>query len=378
MTQRLVLILLTLTALLPAQLSARVEASLLTASPGKNIYELDGHTGLRLTDSSTGLDMVVNWGIFDFDSPNFVARFVKGDTDYLCAPMPTAHFIRSYVAEGRSVTEQHLNLSPQQAEKLLELVSANLEPQNRVYRYNYIRDNCATRPFLLIEQAAGRRLIAPDATADGVTFRDEMERNHRLFPWYQFGIDLALGSELDTPLSARDLTFSPLRLKELIAADSIVDQTTVYGAETLVHPATPLLLTPMAVALAVMMLTLLVSIRDMKRLKASRWIDTVEFTLWGLCGCLICFLVFVSTHPASSPNWLLAWLNPLCFIGALLPWIKSAKKWLNCYHFANFAVLLVWLLVWKATGQHMNPAFLPWIAADLLRSATHIYICLKK
>lgn len=356
-------------------LRAGVTASLLTASPGDEIYELDGHTGLRITDPDRGLDFVANWGVFDFDAPNFVYRFVKGETDYICAAMDAERFIGLYTARGRSVTEQKLNLTPAQAEALLGMVTTNLLPQNRVYRYSYIYDNCATRPLEMIESAVGRQLIAPGES--GLTFRDEMKANHRLYPWYQFGIDLALGPGLDVDITNRQLAFSPLQLQQLIAADSIVAETVTHGAATLEHKATPWPLHPLTVAVTVMLAAAAVTVADVRRRRVSRWFDATLFGIYGLAGCVIAFLVFVSSHSATSPNWLLVWLNPLCLLAALLPWIKSAKKWVICYHFVNFAVLIVWLLLWPLTGQQMNPAFWPLIMSDLMRSGANIYICQK-
>ncbi|MDE5959992.1 MAG: DUF4105 domain-containing protein, partial [Muribaculaceae bacterium] len=217
-----------------AGLKSEVTASLLTASPGAEIYELDGHTGLRLADPDRGLDVVINWGVFDFDAPNFIWRYVKGHTDYLCVATDTRYFMKLYLAGGRTITEQHLSLSRSQGEALYEMVRMNLLPQNRVYRYSYIYDNCATRPLEMIERAVGRQLIASEES--GMTFRDEMTVNHRLYPWYQFGIDLALGSELDRPVTVRQLAFSPMQLCRMLSADSIVGATEVHQAQTrLVH-----------------------------------------------------------------------------------------------------------------------------------------------
>lgn len=356
---------------------AGVTASLLTASPGKEIYELDGHTSLRLYDPARRLDIVVNWGIFDFNTPNFVYRYVKGETDYLCAAINTSSFIDSYTANGRTITEQKLRLTDAQANALCDMVMANLMPENRVYRYSYIHDNCATRPLQMIERAAGRELIV--AEESGMTFRDEMKANHSQYPWYQLGIDLALGSELDRPVTTRQLAFSPRQLCRMLEADSIVAETIIHSSDTtLAHHPTPWPLRPLTVAMAVMIITAAVTLHDLRRRHISRWIDTAEFTLFGLTGCVIAFLVFISSHSATSPNWLLVWLNPLCLLGAILPWIKSAKKWLNCYHFANFAVLILWLILWPLTGQEMNVAFWPWIITDLMRSGVNIYICQKK
>ena len=109
----------------------------------------------------------------------------------------------------------------------------------------------------------------------------------------------------------------------------------------------------------------------------NRVLDTILYSAFGLIGCLVAFLIFVSEHEATSPNWLLAWVNPLCFLGAVLPWIKSAKKTLICYHFANFAVLILLLLCREYTGQVFNQAFIPLILTDLTRSGAVIYICRK-
>ena len=73
---------------------APAKVSLVTCAPGRQIYELEGHTGLRL--QWEGNDMVANWGLFDFNSPNFVYRFVKGETDYCAGICPTPYFIHQY------------------------------------------------------------------------------------------------------------------------------------------------------------------------------------------------------------------------------------------------------------------------------------------
>ena len=133
----------------PAEPDSTLTVSLLTAAPGDDIYELEGHAALRLKSST--YDMTVNWGLFDFDSPNFVYRFVKGETDYMAGAIPTAYFIEQYRREGRRLKEQTFNLTPEEAGRLRELVEINLLPENRTYRYNYVRDNCSTRCIDIVE-----------------------------------------------------------------------------------------------------------------------------------------------------------------------------------------------------------------------------------
>ncbi|WP_301753204.1 DUF4105 domain-containing protein, partial [uncultured Muribaculum sp.] len=142
-----------------------ISVSLITCLPGNQVYELEGHTALRIKRGDN--DLAVNYGIFDFDSPNFIYRFVKGETDYMVAAYPFEYFMADYMRHGRRVVEQHLDLTQPQAHRLSELLSENLRPEKRTYRYNYVKDNCATRPLVMLEAAIGDTLsfTAPDHTA---------------------------------------------------------------------------------------------------------------------------------------------------------------------------------------------------------------------
>lgn len=364
---RILLTILTIWAALGAIGAPRV--SLLTAAPGGEVFQLEGHSALRVTDPEAGVDYVVNWGVFDFNTPNFVGRFVAGETDYLCMAYPTRYFFGEYAAEGREVTEQVLALDSLQTAGLIGLIGENLRPENRVYRYNYVRDNCATRPLAFIEAAAGRKLLG-DAP-EGTTWRNEMRRYHRDFPWYQFGIDLALGRGIDAPISEREAAFAPVFLRDRLPAD-IVGETRTYGSQTLRNEPTPWPLTPMAAALAVLLLSLGACL-----MKRPQWVDSLLFGVFFILGCLLTYLIFISTHEATSPNLLLLWLNPFCLLGAVLPWLKSAKKAEISYFFVNFALLILLAVLVPLLGRGMNPAFWPLIAADAVRSLDNIRRCTK-
>jgi len=358
--------------------------SLLVASPGNEIYELEGHAGLRVVDTD-GSDYTVNWGLFDYSSPGFVYRFVKGETDYSVGICPTGLFVDGYARHGRGVTEIPLNLTAEQVETVKSLVIENLKPENRVYRYNYVKDNCSTRPLSVIEQAIGDSLIMPvpaEFAGTGATYRDVMRSCHRDYPWYQFGIDLALGGGIDYRLAVREFAFAPVLLPEMLSVATTSGGTSVAGetvelvaADTSVSPRpTPWYLTPLAVGALILLIAVWVTLRDIRRGNVSRWFDCALFTAYGLAGCVLTFLVFVSVHEATSPNWLLAWLNPPCFIGAWLVWLKCCRKAVICYHFVNFAVLILLAMAWPWLGQVGNVALIPLIVADAMRSASYVYI----
>lgn len=378
-----------LVSLLALQVAAResdsLRVSLLTAYPGADIYQLEGHTALRIRHPQRG-DYVVNWGLFDFDSPGFVYRFVKGETDYLAGATSTDRFLYVYRREGRRVDETELKLTPEQTQRLLDLIDINLMPENRVYRYNYVLDNCATRPLAMIERALGDtiplgRTGLPDEAVG--SFRDAMRHYHAGYPWYQFGIDLALGSGIDRHITHRELSFSPMALKEMIA-DSPVGGSTVTllpgVGETAVLPPTPFLQSPVFFAILVLLAALVCTRGQLSRrawVKFPRIFDTVFYTLLGLNGCVTAFLVFISVHEATLPNWLLLFTNPLCFLGAICVWSKRLGGLLFCYQCINFALLIALMIVLALGIQATHTAVVLLVVADAVRSFAYIKNRLK-
>lgn len=363
-----------------------VEMSLITCHPGPVIYELEGHSGLRVVvrDSVSGKmldDIVYDWGNFDFDAPNFVYRFVKGETDYSIGAKPTDHFVRYYAMQGRRVVEQKLNLTEAEKMRILALLYENLLPENRVYRYNYVKDNCSTRIVTLIEKATGTEPVFSDSGLDADTFREAMRRYHANYPWYQFGIDLALGSPLDKKVDDRAMMFSPEALERMMAGarradgEPLVGQTadlTYPSRPSAVEGPTPFWKSPMAVALLILVIASGLTIRDCRRRRITRWFDSLLFGIFGIEGLILTFLIFISVHEATSPNYLYLWLNPLCFIVTAGIWVKKAKKLLYCYQIVNFVLLLALCAVFASGLQVANAAFYPLIAADAMRSLSYI------
>lgn len=218
---------------------------------------------------------------------------------------------------------------------------------------------------------------------DATTFRNVMRHYHRNYPWYQFGIDTALGSGIDRPISQRETGFAPVVLADMIAGATtpggeqltLSDGYLIGSSATPPAPAgpTPWTLTPMFWASVIFLLAIWVSIRQKQgHAKAARWFDTLYFSLCGTEGLLLTFLIFVSVHEATSPNWLYLWLNPLCFVGAVSPWLKRGKGLEICYQSVNFACLIALAAIFLAGVQSPNPAFWPLMIASAVRSVTNI------
>lgn len=363
-----------------------LRVSLITCYPGAAVYELYGHTAIRITGG--GIDKVYNFGLFSFNKPNFIYRFVKGETDYALGGYPFEYFLPDYIERNSKVVQQELNLNNAQAWALYSELEYLSRPENREYRYNYVLNNCATRPRDMIEKVSGG-IVYPEATDTTATFRSIMRSYSGNYPWYQFGIDLALGSGIDYRLDLRKQLFAPLRLKDAFSearlndGRPLVTRTTVLfdGSESPILPPTPWYLTPMFAACAMLVITAGVCVIEYRRKRTIRWFDSLWFLLTGLAGSLVFFLVFVSEHEATSPNYLAFWLNPFCLFPAVTIWIKSCRKWLFSYHFINFALVLFLAAFWWALPQSANAAFFPLMLCSLLRSANYLTInrkCVKR
>ncbi|MBP3536751.1 MAG: DUF4105 domain-containing protein [Muribaculaceae bacterium] len=347
--------------------------------PGDKIYELEGHTALVVADSLSST--AYNYGVFDFNSPNFVYRFVKGETDYMLAAYPFVYFQSEYESQGRRMVAHELNLDSAQTRRLEEALLLNLQPQNRIYRYNYVRDNCATRPLSIVEKALGDTITLGPAPFEAQpllrpTFRNVMRMYHSNYPWYQFGIDLALGSGIDKPISRREIAFAPAELDGMLkgaTADGkpLVKATYVQNdvaPDAIVSGPTPWYLTPLFVCWVFLAVAIAVTWTGVIRKRLYRGFDAAFFSVLGLTGCLLTFLIFVSVHEATSPNWLYIWLNPLCFLVPVLSWIPKAQRVLRYYFMIYSVAIILMLAFWWWIPQSANPAFFPLMAATLLRS----------
>ncbi len=359
-----------------------VRVSLVTFYPGSEPHNIWGHSEIRVHQGP--VDLYFNYGVFDFQAPAFMWRFMMGETDYMCQPVP--RFYATVGMEERRMVEQELNLSQDRAIAVRNFLWNNAQPENCTYRYKFLSDNCSTRPRDILEMAAGEGLRYPAMGDTTVTYRDILAHYCRNYAWERFGIDLVLGWDVDTVLDQRATMFIPMLLMDAVAGATIqtdsvaipfVKATTVpidKSTEGNVRPPTPWYLSPMAFALLVLVLTLLVTCRDWRVKDVSRWLDTVLFTAGGLAGCLLFFLIFFSTHEATSPNINIVWLNPLLLLLAVLPWFKktrSAARWL---HALNAAIVALLMLAWPWQPQVGNIAFFPLMAALVMRSITNVWL----
>lgn len=365
-------------------------ASLITCSPGSEAYTKFGHTALRLCDfSEQGYDLVYNYGVFDYDSDNFIFRFVCGLTDYVLAAEPTSDFINRYVYRGFTVWEQELDLTKAQLLRLRYLLEQNYRPENRTYRYNFLYDNCTSRAREMIERVIGRDSICYNKEEENVTFREILHRYTASDPWLGFGIDMVLGAEVDRNANQVEQMFIPAIyqlnmdntsiLTHQGENESIVIQTKLYPPMRMLEQSQNFPLTPQQVGYMMLGITLLVSIIDMFRRKISLWLDITLYMLQGLAGIIVAFLFFFSVHPAVGSNWLVLAFNPLAFL-LIFDVLKQTRcsgplvrlKSFSMLQLVNLAVLLFTLLLFCLPLQWIHPALFPMVLTLIVRCVLHL------
>lgn len=363
-----------------------IRFSLLTCGAGEEIYSLFGHTAIRYENFTRGIDAVFNYGIFSFNTPNFILRFTLGETDYQLGVTSYKQFAYEYTWTGRDVWQQTLNLNAEEKKKLLALLEENYLPQNRIYRYNFFYDNCATRPRDQIERAVqGTLEYADDMTSfqTGISFRDIVHQYTIGHSWARFGIDLCLGSQADKDITRRQMMFAPFYLKDFLAKAQLknaqgMERPLVSSEDHIIQSpqqtSTEETPSPLQTAFLLFTIVTIATAYGIYRRKSLWLLDLLLFLAAGVAGCILAFLASFSQHPAVSPNYLLFLFHPLHLL--CLPWMikRIRKKEKSIYMWANITVLTFFILLWGIIPQEFNLAVLPLALSLWIRSASNLYL----
>lgn len=345
---------------------------LLTCGPGTELYSIYGHTALMVVTGKK--DAVYNWGVFDFDTPNFGWRFAKGRLDYMVDSGRLQDFLRTYFHEQRFVLSQKINLLPGEKRWLMELITENLEPENKYYRYDFFYDDCSTRIRDLLEKVTNKGLVYPDEVESDIpTFRDMIGKYQKPYPWLQFGIDLLVGSEAEKKANVRDRMFLPVDMMDGLT-ETYVDRN--GDRQKLLEPAIPLLdfippeikpsffTSPLLVFSLILLLTAFLTIRFYNS-SVNNLIDYFFFFIFASIAVLMIFFNFFSDHDQLRRNYNIIWLNPFiiaAFISVLAN--RGTRTWFRIV----FVMTCLFLLMHLFLPQAFNPANYPLILIIMLRS----------
>ncbi len=370
-----------------SQSTDSIRFSLLTCAPGTEIYSLFGHTAIRYENYTRRIDVVFNYGMFSFNTPNFIFRFVAGETDYQLGITPYSYFEAEYAMRGSSVYQQVLNLTQSEKERLLTILENNYLPENRIYRYNYFYDNCTTRARDKIEECIEGKVVYPDSLSSK-SYRSIVHEFTAGSPWDEFGIDLCLGAEADKEINKRQQMFSPFYMKYYASNAYIVDaggtRRPLILDETKIVDVEPeevqlgFILSPLMCGALFLALCVVMAWGQWKTQRIWWGWDIVLYGLQGLAGCIIAFLFFFSVHPTVGSNWLLILFNPVPLLYLPFMVYKAVKRKKDYYHVGNMVYLTLFITILPFCGQEFNLTVLPLALGLLVTSASHVLVWNKK
>lgn len=360
---------------LSGQQSADTSVYLITCGPGTETYSVYGHSALRIVMKDMKRDWVYNWGVFDFETPNFGWKFAKGNLEYMLAVENLPSFLQVYYYEKRYVISQKLNLSPEETARLIALTNENLRPENLKYRYDFFYDNCSTRIRDLIEKAVGDKLLyQPDTEAEKPTFRAMVAKYQLSKPWLKFGIDLLLGLTVDREASYRNRMFLPADLQRelsetVIKRDGKMIPLLQNPDQILDFPAPagrPGFLSSPAFVFTLFLILVVIVSTTLKKHWALRWIDITIFGVFSLIALLMMFLNIISEHPQLRSNLNIIWLNPLVIVALVLAILKKeGRTWFRVLFFIETGFIVAQYIL----PQYFNNAIIPLVFVLMLRSS---------
>ncbi len=365
--------------------------SLITCSPGEEVYSKFGHTAIRIKDTSKNIDIIFNYGIFSFETEDFYYKFIKGETDYQLGIYETSFFLPEYAERNSMVWEQVLNLNSLEKKNLLATLMENYQPKNRIYRYNFVFDNCSTRPRDKITSSVNG-YIRCHQTSEPTTFRRWIGDYVGTDTWLKFGIDLIFGIDADAVASQKYSQFLPEVLMsdfqeaEIVSLDGKVRKLVEKSATVLVDKKSidantsffDFLLKPLTVSLFLLAVGILITLLDIKYKKHNKLFDSIILIVTGLAGIIAFYLMVFSTHPLVNANLNILWINPLNLIAAFLIWVKPMRKLLFVCGILNLGLLAAALITFSLSIQSFNFAAFPIIVLLMLRSSHWVDMAKKR
>ncbi|MBP0904544.1 DUF4105 domain-containing protein [Mariniflexile gromovii] len=360
-------------------LSEQAEISVLTIGPGASLNDAFGHSAFRIKDPIKGTDLVFNYGVYDFNTPNFYLKFAQGKLNYLIGVNYFEDFFEAYISQNRSIKEQVLNLSASEKQTLFNYLLNNYKPENRAYLYEFFYDNCATK-LKDVANISLKNNIDFNKPKDfkDQTFRTLIQNNLNKNSWGSFGIDIALGSVIDRKARTEDHMFLPENIYKFFEVATIKNSNKPLVKESNVlfkkmdEPApTQFLTSPLFVFGVLGFIILFITYNDYKKQKQSVWLDFSLFTITGLIGILILLLWFATDHTGTHQNYNLLWafaLNILV-IGQLFK--QKTSSWFVKYLKLLVILLCLLTLHWFMGVQVFAIGLIPFLIALFIR---YIYL----
>ncbi len=351
-------------------ISENTVVSILTCSPGGELYSTFGHTAIRFQTTVNGqdVDVVYNYGTFEFDD-YFVVKFIQGKLKYMLSRQSFPAFQYGYIVENRSIKEQILALNQAEKQRLFDLLEENFLPENRYYIYDYFYDNCSTRVRDILKKALGSDLHFSEWDNEGVSFRDMIQPYLSEQAWGDFGIDLAMGLPADKKLQTGDEMFLPDFLYDQFDLAEYKGKPIVYSSEEILlkedNSSDSKPFTPNHLFWILLIVYLSLTAYFILKKKKSVWMDNMMLFIAGLMGFLLLFIWFATDHGVGQNNLNILWAIPFNLV---LPFLSLKKQWVSYYFIAQSILLFLVLVSWTFIPQDYHSAFIPFVILLLIAS----------
>ena len=355
-----------------AQDSSRLQISLLTCTPGEELYSTFGHSAYRVIDSNSVTDIVYNYGTFNFGDDGFYLKFIRGKLLYYLSTEDFRSFKAFYQSENRGITEQVLNLTGAEKINIRRFLNENLKEENKYYKYDFFLDNCTTRLRDILKKEHDSAFCQKPVMPVGSRFRQAIHQylNANGKDWSKLGIDILLGQPCDAVMTPEQMQFLPENLMKSL--DSSNANHNLVLSETNFYPITientkSGFFTPMVVFSLLFIIIVLIGFWKHPTARAFLLgFDGMIFFFTGLLGIILILMWTATDHSMTKNNFNLLWAWPTHAVMAFF--VNSRKNWARKYFKFTAIILGLVLLAWFFLPQQMNNALIPVVLLLIWRS----------
>ncbi len=341
------------------KLGSHSKISVISTSPGEELYTAFGHVAIRVLDPTNSLDLVFGYGNFDFNTPNFYPEFVRGTLLYSISVEPFGQFKEDYIYQPYQMYEQVLCLDSFQKTKIFSLLITNYEPANRLYRYDFFYDNCSTRVRDIIMKGIDQpNLFSKSASTSAVTFRDLLKTYLIHKPWVRLGTDLILGVPADKKISPYEQSFLPLYLSVNLNSLNTSRGSKLklcsesYLMSKMPAPSFPSLFSPSGIFWLLALISLLSILHPL----SERIFSGTCYTLYGLLGMIMLYLWIGTERTSFGLNFNIFWASPILIS---LPYLRGKTRMF--FSFLSIVFISALFVIMAFGIQVFNPAVFPLI-----------------
>ena len=359
----------------------RYNISILTVSPGKDLVDAFGHSGIRVVDNELNYDVVFNFGIYDFQAPDFYSNFVKGRPIYSLGINNYNRFFNDYKNQKRGILEHKIQISKNKKDALIRLLFENSRQENKFYVYEYFNDNCSTKVADLFIENFNDEIYNFEINLSSKSNYSYRSLIYKMIPknsWGSLAIDICLGSIIDQDISYRQTFFLPSKFGSFLDTiesvnPEIIESKLLLKSQDVFEESSFNLTSPLFVILFISILTILVSFRDYRNNKQTKILDILLISITTMIGLLISYLWFYSDHSAASQNYNILWASPLNILLFIDLFTRKKRKWILGYLKFIFIMLLLMMSHWILSVQTFNITLFSFIFALLIRYIFLIY-----